>query len=243
MTRKAQGKATDMTLPVGATLTHAAAKLYIHLIRMDGGYESNAELMRNSGISDHRTYRAALAQLRDAGWVDSVTGEVRGPGMVTVRVGTDGAVANGRSGGITTNQWESWYEEARAADRMPNDGAPTSKPFLERRRAQVQAIQTAWRAVFPGATDMTRDAVKRCLLLLTPDAWGEEAETIVEVIEHMREMDNRRKAEGGKPANTVAYLQGILRNRRKKALADRVGPWPEAQRTSANFREHDGDVA
>jgi hypothetical protein len=84
-----------------------------------------------------------------------------------------------------------WLEAATAADNLlPRAGKRVrGRPPSLRRRAQVQAIQACWRAVFVGRTAITESELRRWLPWVSEAAPGQEAEYLIRLILEMGHRD------------------------------------------------------
>ena len=150
-----------------STLSHAAAKLYIHLLRVGHRYETTPQLLRGAGIRDRRTLRNALSELENKGFLGSDGVEV---GTITTNVGTIptnvGTIPNNvgtipigndyhQVGTIPTNVVAIPTDDFDAliaqADALPADGPETLRTsnFAIRRACQIERLQQAWSSIFP----------------------------------------------------------------------------------------------
>lgn len=73
----------DDTMTLEATLSHAAARLYIHLLWRGDGFAPKAVLMRGAGIRDYRDFDRGWAELVNKGLLDAQSRHVWLPSVAT----------------------------------------------------------------------------------------------------------------------------------------------------------------
>lgn len=119
-------------------------------------------------------------------------------------------------------------QQCAEADRLPGDGDPTrpTSEFQARRRAQVAALQGAWRALFPQQNELTALSAKQLLALA-----GNVAEDVLDALELAK-------------ARNIEFPLGYAR----KVLAD-TPKQPSTARTSgprqtqaAAAEDHSGEM-
>lgn len=155
------------SVPAKKKANNSWAVLYVHLLHTNGEARTNAQLMRDCGIKDHRTFRAAKEELYARGYVNRASGQVQNVGMITTILTEVGMITT-PLGMITrpdVDTWEALQARMVAVDALPSDGEKTQygSNFQVRRRAQISVLQAAWRTLFPGNVDMTIAAAKRLL--------------------------------------------------------------------------------
>ena len=76
----------DELVTLESTLSHAAARLYIHLLWRGGRFRTHAEIKRGAGIRDWRDFNRALAELEAKGLYDERTEVVWLPGVTSTPI-------------------------------------------------------------------------------------------------------------------------------------------------------------
>lgn len=266
--------AHDDAVTPEADMTGPEAKLFIHLLRLNGRQATNAELMRGSGVNHRATFFRAKANLRER-WsltpgttqvplmrllsltdgttvspveppvsplepvvsraepgqshqgnhlshggnlpidVEALLQKLRMMPSVTARLDAEVVPAPEApsSTPLTVSGEEAWVEEVdhrrscMQADLLDGSGEPNvrNSPYNERRRAQVQALQNAFQALF--ARPLTVEAAKRWLVLADDSA--EEAFDTIEAA-HLRL--------GAKAEHPIAYIAKVLANKREERM-------------------------
>lgn len=80
--------AHDDAMTPEAEMTGPEAKLFIHLLRLNGRQATNAELMRGSGVNHRATFFRAKANLRDRWSLTAGTTQVPLMGLLSLTAGT-----------------------------------------------------------------------------------------------------------------------------------------------------------
>lgn len=184
------------------------AKLLLHQLLSQGGKKTNDELMRETGISNRRTFFRAKAFLVERGWLHPchqtgythdtsdthvTTQQVTpmSPGYTDVTptgythdTGYTGDTPTGTE--IQPPESDNWRARLAEADRMPGSTA-TDKAhdpaFRARRETQVKLLQSTWKALL--GQDLTIQAAKGLLQLA--DDWSED---ILDKIEEVQARGN-----------------------------------------------------